>query len=399
MLTFNRRFYMFGNYIARKDGKTYYILPAKLSTEIRSKEVDKLDHSLKTFLASKDILIEDNCIEDTRYCPFVNKNAEYNGFRLFIQLTGNCNLKCKHCFLGGSSNCKNYYTLDAIRKLILDAVRLGIRYIDLTGGEIFTVDFLPELLTFIDSLPISSNLFTNLAFLSDGQLKRIIDCSSVRCVITSLDYFTAEKHDSFRGAVGAFASTMHSIHALRNAGIPVTVNCMILKDNHTDIEKMIEYFPRIGAGIHFDTVICKGNAEKNRDMFSQSAQIEDIPFISRCVEQINLSGSLLDYMKKDKCGVGKSLLYTDRQGNFQLCPGLTREDDEIFFLGRTIEDAAAGLLRLSVGCNDTDCKYHSICSYGCRERALKEGGSIYSPDLDVCELLKLLEESNRGEQA
>lgn len=387
MLGFSHNYYIIKNFIKKKDDSIYYVLPEALNEEIRIRDIEQYDPSLQAFLVSKGIVTEDSC-----YSPFIKDNTPYNNFRLFVQLTGNCNLKCKHCFLGGSSNSSNYYTLDLIKSLLLDATRMGIIYIDFTGGEIFTVDFLPELLEFIDSLPISSALFTNLAFLSDKQLDMIIKCSSIRRVITSVDYFRAEKHDSFRGAVGAFRSTMRAIHVLRKAGISVTVNCMILKDNHEDIKKMMEYFPRIGVSLHFDTVICKGNAAKNCDMFNQSEHLEDIQFIFRCVENLNLSKSLLEYMENDKCGVGESLLYVDKNGDFQICPGLTKEDNDAFYLGRRLEDAAAGLLRMNIVCKDMDCKYHSICSFGCRERALKETGSIYSPDYGVCELLRLLEE-------
>lgn len=388
MITFNKNYYFVENKIYKKDNSIYFIIPNELFAELQKININNYNDCLVQYLLEKQILVESS----VQYNPFVKSNFNYNKFRLFIQLTGNCNLCCKHCFLGGSSNRIDFFDFEKIKILIDKACHLGIFNIDFTGGEIFTATFLPDILSYIDNLPISSTLFTNLAFLSSNQLNLLINCSSICEIVTSLDYFSSAKHDDFRGRKGAFDSTMHSIHALKDAGIPITINCMILKDNYKDILEMIDYFSNWNINIHLDTVFIKGNAKKNQVLFNTRNQDnEEINLLGRYIKYQHCQDNLLEYMSNDKCGVGETLLYIDKNGNFQLCPGLTSEDNKQFHMGNTIEEAANKMMKINVECEKKNCKFHNKCSFGCREHALKKAGSVNAPDYRLCKLFELLE--------
>lgn len=110
-------------------------------------------------------------------------------------------------------------------------------------------------------------------------------CKGLCGVITSLDYFEAEKHDAFRGKKGAFESTFKNILRLHENNVPVTINTMILPDNHRDIMDMIDFFVPKGIELHFDTIVSKGNAKENAKLLELSVD-EEVEFIYQCIDYL-----------------------------------------------------------------------------------------------------------------
>ena len=387
MKAFSRRFLIKDGIIIKKNNGKSYRLPTELEQRIHLYSLEFnfecLGNEFMQFLIKEGII--DECSET--YDPYVVDSKEYQNVRLFIQLTGNCNLKCRHCFLGGSAQENNFYNYKRITKVVDEAVKHGISRIDFTGGEITTITFLDKLISYLDSKPIQYIFFTNLAFVDKKILNSMAKAIGLARIITSIDYFTAAKHDSFRGKKGAFESTYHNVIELYKKGINITINTMVLKDNHEDIKKMIDYFIPMGIGMHFDTVIQKGNAVLNKEILEENPD-ESIDFIYECMEYVKRNYGIDIDVDMTSCGVGKTLLYLDKDGMFQLCPGLTSRESEIFYLGKTLEDAFGQLQKFDLCCEDRNCEFYLKCNFGCREKAFFNFGSINAPDKAVCSLLK-----------
>lgn len=220
-------------------------------------------------------------------------------------------------------------------------------------------------------------------------------CKGLCGVITSLDYFEAEKHDAFRGKKGAFESTFKNILRLHENNVPVTINTMILPDNHRDIMDMIDFFVPKGIELHFDTIVSKGNAKENAKLLELSVD-EEVKFIYQCIDYLEKKYHQKCNINDTSCGVGKEMLYLDKNGRFQLCPGLTEKENLDYFLGNTIETAYEKLPKFRLGCNHTSCKFYAECSFGCREKALFNYGSVNEPDVMLCNLLQKRELEKNG---
>ena len=375
-------FLIFKNRIINKKTGKAYILPDELIRFLFMLPNATMIHKdFVHFLETEHIIGEIS----REYLPFV-KETEMNKERLFIQLTDKCNLYCKHCFISAEWGNSQEYDFEKLKCLIEEAIGMGIYRIDFTGGEISTLPWLTDLIDFLDYKPIEYCFFTNLVIDDKKVLHALKFANGLKEVITSLDYFEDEKHDTFRGKKGAFRATMDSISSLYDSGINISVNTMVLGDNYNEIISMIDYFYPLGIYMCFDMVVKKGRAKKCHAFLNDYKMYVDI--VLRCKNYIkDKYNSEIDFWGLNKCGVGESLLYVDKNARFQLCPGLTENDKEEFYLGDTISGAIAERGKFDLKCEEI-CKFHDKCSYGCRERAFLYSGNLKSKESALCYLLE-----------
>lgn len=174
------------------------------------------------------------------YNPFC-KVSEYNHCRLFIKLTNKCNLFCKHCMDGSNPSIFTHFSFKKIKKIIRTTIIAGITKIDFTGGEVFFVDYFMELLEYIDKLPVSYSIFTNLTLLTDDLILKLSNLKGLNCIYTSMEYFEPSKQDEFCGRKGSFEKICENIMKLKNKDINVIINSVVLNDNHNDILKIKDF--------------------------------------------------------------------------------------------------------------------------------------------------------------
>ncbi len=65
---------------------------------------------------------------------------------LWIYTTLACNLRCRHCIVSAGKELKGELTTEEIKKLVDDAIALGVKRFYITGGEPFIKDSIFELI-------------------------------------------------------------------------------------------------------------------------------------------------------------------------------------------------------------------------------------------------------------
>jgi radical SAM protein with 4Fe4S-binding SPASM domain len=63
----------------------------------------------------------------------------------------------------------------------------------------------------------------------------------------SLDFPTAELHDTFRGVPGSFAKTMQAVEWARQLGLPLQINSTICGQSEPYLEEMVDLVQRLGV--------------------------------------------------------------------------------------------------------------------------------------------------------
>lgn len=371
--------------INRKDPYIYYEINEslyQLLLDIYSNNTCEIENGLLEYLLEKEILTD----QENEYNPFC-KVSEFNRNRLFIQLTNNCNLYCKHCYANSHGKVSGeYFNFQTAKQLIDNAVSLGIYKIDFTGGEVFVKKWLIDLLKYMDSLPITYSVFTNLTLVKENLVSQIKQLDGLCSIITSLDYFDKNKHNAFRGASYAYDNTMRAIEALNKFDVKVYVNSIVMNDNHEDIRKIIQHFESMGIEVHLDMIMECGRAKKN---ISQTSSIDgNIEFIKDTISRSkNFLKEFHDYSNMETCGVADTLLFIDYKGEFNICPSLTRDLSEEYYVGDTLEAANFNLRNFNLKCRETNCNFFNKCSYGCRARALLNTGDVNGKDIMMCKYL------------
>lgn len=384
MSILSNEFFLLGNIIYSKKMNRGFVLPQDTLERLMLSEKNNIFSYLsdkeKEYLSEKGILLYSDkkinaiCVE-----------TDMNECRLFIQLTNKCNLHCKHCFVESDMQKRDYFSYDNAVKMIDCAISHGINRIDFTGGEVFTQSYFMDLLKYLDCQPVGYSFFTNLTITNAKVLSDLAELKGLMCVITSLDYFDKDRHNTFRGSNMAYQTTLKNIKWLKEHGVKVIVNIMVMDDNHDDIERMMGYFLDNGIEVHFDTVIECGRAKCNT--FNNQSVDKNIRFINELLIKLAKQGVVVDHLS-GSCGVSKTLVFVHYSGEFMLCPGLTKDVSEKYALGFDMKDAWEKAKMINIGCSDKTCEQWESCSHGCRLRALVDNGSDMAPDSMMCRLLR-----------
>ncbi len=154
-----------------------------------------------------------------------------------VDITDNCNLRCKHCyhFHGKNNFVRKELPLNEWKKRFLDLHKSGIRFIMLVGGE-------PALRK--DVLMLADRVFPFVYVITNGTIK--IQKEFDHILFVSLEG-RQEKNDSIRGN-GVFSKVMKNYSGDKRVAINMTINM----DNYKELEDVV----RISRKNGFRGVVC-----------------------------------------------------------------------------------------------------------------------------------------------
>jgi len=154
-----------------------------------------------------------------------------------IDVTDNCNLRCKHCF---HFYCKNDFQKEELpiavwRKRFTDLSKKGIRSLLLCGGE-------PALR--MDILMEADKVFPYVPVITNGTIK--IHKKFDHTLVVSLDG-SQKINDSIRGK-GVFSKVIKNYSGDKR----VIINMTLMKENYKELENVI----KISKENNFQGVVC-----------------------------------------------------------------------------------------------------------------------------------------------
>lgn len=170
-----------------------------------------------------------------------------------FEITGNCNMKCVHCYQKKYLHQpQNEISFKEIQNLILEMRKLQVEEIGISGGEPFMRTDIFDIIKFFEDNEIAvSSIFTNGLLLNKKIIENLLKCRSNFSLFVSLD---AIKPDSmkFRGfnsiqGKKVLQRALKNIRIATEAGIPISVNTMVTKENIKDIYQMYDYLREIGV--------------------------------------------------------------------------------------------------------------------------------------------------------
>ena len=194
---------------------------------------------------------------------------------LQFELTGQCNLKCKHCYnRSGDADRKTFMTPDKwcelARQIVSDG---GIFQCIISGGEpLLLGDKLFDIMDILHDDGTSFVVITNALLLTKEKVKRLAKYRYFWFQI-SIDGSTAEIHDDFRGVDGSFENAVKGALEISNAGIPLVIAHTVTPKNLNFVEDMVQLSYRLGANsIILGEVMPSGRAYANEDIILNEEQ-------------------------------------------------------------------------------------------------------------------------------
>ncbi|WP_200285495.1 radical SAM protein [Rhabdochromatium marinum] len=231
-----------------------------------------------------------------------------------FELTGRCNLRCRHCYCTFKEKQDKLSTQDVFH-IIDDLHDAGTLGLVLTGGEIFTRPDIEEILLYLQERGFIIRINTNGTLIKPQTLHLIAALTNIYRIHVSLYGADADIHDAITKVKGSFKKTQASLIALKDAGHDVRVNCSILRTNvasYQDVRTKIG--DSLGIPVRFDPFIFPkddGSLDNLSEMISEEMLAE--------YDLYNERTETLEPKKPKLCKAAFSFFSIDETGKVYPC--------------------------------------------------------------------------------
>ena len=168
-------------------------------------------------------------------------------YAVLAELSHRCPLQCPYCsnpveLERASGEC----TTDEWRRVMDEAVDLGVLHVHFSGGEPTVRRDLEQLVAHAAQAGLYSNLITSAVLLDEARVKSLAD-SGLDHVQISFQDSTAELGDRIAGYKGALEKKKRAARLVRKAGLPLTVNAVMHRQNLHRLEDTIRMAVELDA--------------------------------------------------------------------------------------------------------------------------------------------------------
>ena len=196
--------------------------------------------------------------------PIEEEPDIFNG--LAICLTNKCNMDCTYCSRNsgiGRSECLSLQTVLATLDFFNSKRPNQRKYLQLTGGEIFTYPDIFSVIEYAIEKGFICRLQTNGLLLKRAVQKRPELLSSKQVVIkVSLDGWDEHTHGLYRG-VETFQPIVAGVKAALSVNPNVALKTVIHEENFDRIGRMLDFCLKIGVkGWSYNTLMKLGRSSK-----------------------------------------------------------------------------------------------------------------------------------------
>jgi MoaA/NifB/PqqE/SkfB family radical SAM enzyme len=167
-------------------------------------------------------------------------------WKLWIYTNYDCNLRCSYCVAKSSPNApRRSIGFENVKKLVDEAVELGIGHIFFTGGEPFLLNDIFDMLAY-SSARVETTVLTNAMLFNTKRLEKLKAINSDRLELqVSLDGGNAEDHDAYRGK-GTWEQTVAGIRVLQDAGFRVRLSTTETPANTNHLDALHSFRESLG---------------------------------------------------------------------------------------------------------------------------------------------------------
>ncbi len=246
-----------------------------------------------------------------------------------LELTYRCNLHCRHCYTD-PYNHRDWFprelTLPEIKRLLDDMANLGILWLNLTGGEIFTHPHFWDIYEDAYGKGFLLQLYTNGTLFTPATVDRLrrrppfsidISCHSVN----------EHAFDRFTQTPGSFRAFMKGIALLKVSGLPFTLRTKAMNWNKDELPAIRHFVESLGLTFGFTTAL---SPRLNGDLSPLDLRLapEDVALLEQqnaptcegddtCRTSADLSAPPTDRLYR--CGCGTNAIHINAWGELGAC--------------------------------------------------------------------------------
>lgn len=379
-------------------------------------------------------------------CNKGDKLADYQQYKKFnscfkenVQwsITGDCNYRCKHCFMSAPNAKFGVPTLEQCLRMVDGIKECGIRSVGITGGEpLIREDFFEIIEALVKNDIYIASIYTNGALVTEELLDKLISLRSHPSFAISFDGIGW--HDWLRGIEGAEEKAINAFKLLKEKGFRSSSAMCLHKKNVDSLRFSILKLAELGcSNLKVGAASPEGLWEEHPEEFLSADEnyqvvLDYIPqyyedgmpinimmggafgynhFSKEDQEKTGRNGeyyiaydhtSPVDFEKCYSCGAMNDSVYLAPDGRLIPCMSmidtvLANKYPNAFEMGfrealndpRYLNDSRCK----ASACIDNDecrnCEYKYQCRAGCRAIALRDSQTIFTAiDYDACAYFK-----------
>src|ERR1700751_5919512 len=159
---------------------------------------------------------------------------------LLAELTHRCPLRCPYCSnpieLARASDELDTATW---KRVLGDAAGLGVLQVHFSGGEPLVRRDLVELVRHAAELGLYGNLMTSGSGLDGDRLQKLVE-AGLEHVQRSIQAAATVSGDQVAGLAGSQEAKRRAAHLVREAGVPLTLNAVVHRQNLDRLGEIID---------------------------------------------------------------------------------------------------------------------------------------------------------------
>jgi radical SAM protein with 4Fe4S-binding SPASM domain len=326
-----------------------------------------------------------------------------------FELTARCNLKCGMCYIrvgDDAHGCRqSELSAAAWRGLANDAVKNGLLFVLLTGGEIFLRRDFFDIYEPLTQIGVELTLYTNGTLITDAVAKRLSSAPPSLVEIT-LYGASVSTYERVTGVRGSYARCRAGIEALMRSNINVGLKATVTRDNAHELSEMNRIASALGVPFTADWMLVRrrdgrSSLDSCRITPSECVQLEG----AQLERQESRGDSAAARPERDDrnfyCNAGRSGFVISPSGDMNICLDLAepaarpveRGFAQAWHQIRRYVEAAPGLGEACGNCGVRD-----YC-VRCPASSFLESRTLTEPVPYLCELARLRSEAVRGPSA
>ncbi|MDD3895448.1 MAG: radical SAM protein [Bacilli bacterium] len=343
---------------------------------------------------------------------------------IVLNLTSDCNLRCKYCY-ASAGTFKEYMTSECAIEIIRQVAKYN-NTIELLfhGGEpLLVFDVIKEVIDYcknnLKSKEIRYYIQTNGVLLTAEKAKYLIDENVEICLSIDGHTETSNQCRIYPAGQSSLKMLKNRIDLLKSMNYNTTVLAVLNKKNKNEIEDFIDFLINNKIfNFSLNYFIKGGRGNENSDLALSPVELYEVTknVISKIlsyheknikVVERNISHLLRNIFTEKKgymcmnspCGAGNHLLGYTPNGDIYPCDDLSSVEQ--FKIGNIFDGDIKDILKDNDVINFfnycsyenipkcCDCKIKNKCGAGCASRKFYENGTIYEVD-PICEFYKLI---------
>lgn len=242
-----------------------------------------------------------------------------------IEITNKCNIRCVHCYGDyGEIPCE-VMTLEKVKSILKDLRSIGVRIVEITGGEATTHPQIEDIVEYALELG-----FDQVALLTNGvniseRLVRILEMGKQKIYVqVDLHSLDEDYFAWFTKTPNILERVKKNIIILAKKGIMLRIATIITPGNIDEIADIADWVHELGVMRYaVSPVISLGRANNPNkelylnedDVLRAEAQLQKI--VAKYSNFLNVVST--DFDKQINCGCITSHVVIDSKGNIKIC--------------------------------------------------------------------------------